>query len=204
MWDLYKLSYKFPTSKPNIIFFILSLALLLIYCYCVEPSVAQVAGNLRVTLSFGASLAPGIIGFLVAGFTIFVTITKVELFNFMAIKRYKNTNESYLKYNMSAFMLAFIHYCAYIFTCAILVIFAQPNGPLILVVKFIFNEIYHYTDKNYYLDFLKIFFSFFGAWSIYLILLLKTFVYNIYQVLCTTVRWSIESDNQKKARKRTY
>jgi len=75
----------------------------------------------------------------------------------------------------------------------VLVIFAQPNGPLVLVAKGIFSWLQTYIDKNYYEIFLKLIFCFFGAWSIYLILLLKTFVYNIYQVLCTTVRWSLES-----------
>ena len=38
----------------------------------------------------------------------------------------------------------------------------------------------------------------FGAWSIYLVLLLKSFVYNTFQVITTTVRWELESQNEKK------
>lgn len=200
MWDLYKLSFKFPYSKFNLSAFLVTLFSLLFYCYYINPSTSDLSKNIRSTLAFGASLAPAVIGFLVAGFTIFVTVTKIELFNFMAIRKYKDTNESYLKYNMSAFMLAFIHYCAFIFTCAILTIFAQPNGPLILITKYIFGLIPACIGFNFYEDFLKIFFSLFGAWSIYLIMLLKTFVFNIYQVLCTTVRWSLESGEMAKMR----
>ncbi len=193
MWDLYLLSFKFPGSKVNWAGFFLSFSFLFIYCFHFDPGIEDVSKNIRSTLGFGLSLAPAVIGFLVAGFTIFVTVTKVELFNYMALRRYENTSESYLKYNMSSFMLSFIHYCAYILFCGVLVIFAQPNGPLVLVAKGIFSWLQTYIDKNYYEIFLKLIFCFFGAWSIYLILLLKTFVYNIYQVLCTTVRWSLES-----------
>lgn len=200
MWDLYKLSFKFPSSKFNALAFLIAFFSLIFYCYHINPTISDLSKNIRTTLAFGASLAPAVIGFLVAGFTIFVTVTKVELFNFMAIMKYKETNESYLKYNMSAFMLSFIHYCAFIFTCAILTIFAQPNGPLVLLTKYFFNLIPTCFGLNFYEDFLKIFFSIFGAWCIYLIMLLKTFVFNIYQVLCTTVRWSLESGEMAKMR----
>jgi len=200
MWDLYKLSFKFPRSKFNITAFVTVLVSLLLYCFTVDPSIPDLSQNIRTTLAFGVALAPAVIGFLVAGFTIFVTVTKVELFNFMAIRRYKNTSESYLKYNMSAFMLAFIHYCAFIFTCAILTIFAQPNGPLIISAKYLLESLPAYDGFDFYKAALKIFFSLFGAWTIYLIILLKTFVFNIYQVLCTTVRWSLESGEMAKMR----
>lgn len=200
MWDLYKLSFKFPRSRFNLAAFSIALASLLFYCYKVDPSTPELSQNIRTTLAFGVALAPAVIGFLVAGFTIFVTVTKVELFNFMAIRKYKDTNESYLKYNMSAFMLAFIHYCAFIFTCAIITVFAQPNGPLIIAIKYLFSLIPPCLGFDFYKFTLKVFFSLFGAWSIYLIILLKTFVFNIYQVLCTTVRWSLESGEMEKMR----
>lgn len=200
MWDLYLLSFKFPGSKFNYFVFCFAFLFLIVYCYGSSPTSSELSRSIRSTLVFGVSLAPAVIGFLVAGFTIFVTVTKIELFNFMAIRKYKKSNESYLKYNMSAFMLAFIHYCAFILVCAILTIFAQPNGPIVLIVKYMFDGIQIYTNRDLYNDFLKIFFSFFSAWSIYLIMLLKTFVFNIYQVLCTTVRWSLESGEMEKLR----
>lgn len=204
MWDLYKLSFKFPRSKFNLGILTITFLSLLLYCYYIDPPINEIAHSIRTTLAFGVSLAPAVIGFLVAGFTIFVTVTKVELFNFMAIRRYKQTNESYLKYNMSAFMLAFIHYCAFIFICAVLTIFAQPNGPIIIAIKFLLGIFWAGSEMEYYKHILKVFFSFFGAWSIYLVMLLKTFVFNIYQVLCTTVRWSLESGEMKKMLARDY
>lgn len=188
---MYRLSYSFPGGKFNYSVFIICLIGLLLFGFLEVRENSILTASIRAVLAFGTSLAPSVLGFLVAGFTIFVTITKVQIFEYMAIRRYRNTDHSYFKYNMSAFMLAFCHYITYLFLCAFLTIFAQPGGPLIVFSKSILQG-QAYGKYDWYYIFLVVFLSFFGAWTIYLLLLLKSFIYNTYQVLTTSIRWGLE------------
>lgn len=198
MWKLYRLSFSFPVSKFNVGVFVICFSGLLIFGLANFESVSILSGTIRAILGFGISIAPSILGFLVAGFTIFVTVTKVELFEFMALKRYKQTEHSYLKYNMSAFMLAFCHYITYLIVCAILVIFAQPLGPLVTAVKYCSELFSHLIGYNVYCCLLILFLAVFGSWTIYLLMLLKSFIFNTYHVLITSVQWGL----MEKARAR--
>lgn len=198
MWQLYKLSFSFPISRFNVAVVVLCFALLVAFGVFSVSRIDVLASMIKSVLAFGTAIAPSILGFLVAGFTIFVTITRVELFEYMAVRRYKNTPHSYLKYNMSAFILAFCHYIAYMIFCAIMIVFAQPLGPAVMLVKILFPVEAMIFGVSSYGLFLVFVFAVFGSWTIYLLMLLKSFVYNTYQVLTTTVRWGFEGDNKNK------
>lgn len=203
MWKLYRLSFSFPVSKFNIGVFLICFVGLMIFGLIYRESIPVLSATIRAILGFGIGIAPSILGFLVAGFTIFATVTKTELFEFMATKQYKNTNHSYLKYNMSAFMVAFCHYITYLILCAFLVIFAQPLGPLILAIKYCSKLSNDYLGFEFYSGILIIFLSIFGAWTVYLLMLLKSFIFNTYHVLITSVQWSLlEKEKLLKAQKK--
>lgn len=198
MWQMYLLSYSFPTSKINVGVFVACFVSLVVFGFLVGDNNSILISMTRAILSFGVSLAPSILGFLVAGFTIFVTVTRADLFEYMAIVRYGKSRHSYLKYNMSAFMLAFCHYIAYLIFCAVLTVFAQPGGPVGILMK----ALDEFLRANYGIRFygfaVILLMSFLGAWTVYLLMLLKSFIYNTYQVLTTTVRWGLGEDKGRR------
>jgi len=188
LWALYRLSFKFPGSRFNYVVTLMTALLLVAVCFFARQQTDFLVGLVRAVLAFANSFVPSVLGFLVAGFTVFVTVTKLEIFVYMSKREYANSGESYLKYNLSAFMLAFTHYLAYLFFCVSLVLVAQPGSPLVRSVKDAAAP-WLLGDMPAYNAIVSCVLVLIGTWTIYLVLLLKSFVYNTYQAITTTVRW---------------
>jgi hypothetical protein len=194
LFQLYLLSYAFPSSKFNIASTLLVAVLCGIYFVVVRPG-SEAGPLLREIIKLGISLVPSILGFLIAGFTVFVTITKPGVFSAMAKKEYAHTGQSYLKYNLSAFMLAFAHYVAYLAVCVLLVYFGQPNGPLTRVIRWLADGTSNPVIGYELLVSASVLAL--ASWTWYLVMLLKSFIYNVYQVVVTSVRWDLEDEMRK-------
>jgi hypothetical protein len=190
--QLYRLSFKFPSSRFNLASTVLVGLLSALYM-CWAPGRDASATLLKETLKLGVALVPSILGFLIAGFTVFVTITKPGVFAAMARKEYEDTGESYLKYNLSAFMLAFVHYLAYLAFCLLFVYFGQPNGPITSLALWVALQIFP-AHIDGYAVILMIAAVFVACWTWYLVMLLKSFIFNVYQVVVTSVRWDLEEE----------
>jgi hypothetical protein len=167
------------------------------YLSWVRPGGGEAGALLKEILKLGISLVPSILGFLIAGFTVFVTITKPGVFSAMAKKEYAKSGQSYLKYNLSAFMLAFSHYVAYLGLCVFLVYFGQPNGPLIQIAKWL-SSLGTCNSSASYNALVSACAVAFACWTWYLVMLLKSFIYNVYQVVVTSVRWELEDEGRLK------
>lgn len=198
LFQLYKLTYIFPTSRFNMMSTFLVGICFLSYLSGAQPGVGEAGILLKEILRFGISLVPSILGFLIAGFTVFVTVTKPGVFSAMAKKEYCKTGQSYLKYNLSAFMLAFSHYIAYLALCVLLVYFGQPNGPLTQIAKWL-SSLGVYNTTISYNSLVSACAIAFACWTWYLVMLLKSFIYNVYQVVVTSVRWDLEEEGKLKS-----
>lgn len=196
---LYMLGRKFPHSKFNRRAALIIAVLQILFCYLQWDNTPFVAAALRKTVEVGLAFCTSILGFLIAGFTVFVTVTKLDIFVTMAKVEFDSTGESYLKYNLVQFMLVFSHYIAYLFVCICFVLFAQPQGLISLLLAKLL-PIFDFPWKSMVLYKIPVSMALvtFGAWSAYLVLLLKSFVYNTFQVITTTVRWELESPKDKK------
>lgn len=162
-----------------------------------QPQILMAA--FRKIQSTGFSFATSILGFLVAGFTVFVTVIRIDMFLTMAKMEKTDTGESVLKYNLSAFIITFVHYTSYIFVCLISELFLQPGG---LAAIFLANA------KTYpnLVSIVPVVHSLcsaallvgLGAWTVYLVLLLKSFIYNVYQVTTVSVAYAWQSSDEAK------
>lgn len=196
---LYLLGRKFPHSKFNRRVALAVGVTLAYFCYLQWDNAQILSASLRKFAEVGLSFSTSILGFLIAGFTVFVTVTKLDIFVTMAKIEYESTGESYLKYNLVQFMLVFSHYIAYLFFCICFVLFSQQQGLVsILIGKALVAMPYAWIGILTYKAPVSVVLVIFGAWSAYLVLLLKSFVYNTFQVITTTVRWELESQNAKK------
>jgi hypothetical protein len=193
---LYLLGRKFPHSKFNRRVTLVVALALAAFCYLQWDNIPALSIALRKYVEIGLSFSTSILGFLIAGFTVFVTVTKIDIFVTMARHEFESSGESYLKYNLVQFMLVFSHYIAYLFVCICFALFAQQQGLLsILIGKALSVNDCPWKIGLIYKAPVSIALVAFGAWSIYLVLLLKSFVYNTFQVITTTVRWELESQN---------
>lgn len=193
LFELYMLSWKFPASIFNLVVTVLFSSLLIMYVFLQWGHVEILASLARSFVDLGLNFAISMLGFLVAGFTIYLTITKVEVFVRMAEFEYEKTGESYLKYNLSCFMVVFAHFILYLFVCIIFKIFAAPHGllPFFMGAVSGFKGCFDFGLIFYRIP-VAVFFVVFGGWTIYLVLLLKSFIFNIYHVIATSIRWELE------------
>ena len=70
-------------------------------------------------LSLGFTYATTILGFLVAGFTIFSTMTRTEVFIALARKKHDTLGVSQLKFIFFSFLRVFILHIVLIFACVV-------------------------------------------------------------------------------------
>lgn len=145
----------------------------------------------------GFSFAISILGFLVAGFTVFVTVIRIDMFLTMAKMEKSCTGESVLKYNLSAFIVTFVHYTSYIFVCLMSELFLQPGG--LATVSFAnaqtYPELVPWAPMAHSVC-SSVLLVAFGAWTAYLVLLLKSFIYNVYQVTTVSVAYAWQQADQ--------
>jgi hypothetical protein len=189
--SLYALSFKFPGSWFNRSLTLAALLLTGLWSWHLRASPERLFAQFRRVTEIDFAFATSILGFLIAGFTIFVSITKVDIFVEMAKREYQATGESFLKYNLNAFMLAFIHYIAFVFVCLCVQLFGQSGGPAAYILDLATNT-YPEFDAAVRGVLASTLLTLMCAWSVYVVLLLKSFIYNTYQVVTTVVRWEME------------
>ena len=152
-----------------------------------RPSAAFAEWSRSLSL-IGIAFAAQVLGFLIAGFTIFATLTKPELFRRMAVITHKESQLSYLKYNFFTFVQVFIHYLSFTAVCLMVGIVGASNGPLSEVVHRLCED----PDTTKAL-LAKIAYVVLCTWSVYILVALKSFIFNIYHVVMTAIRWDYES-----------
>ena len=184
---------KIPSSAFNQWVVVVTATLALAYALLPNSSAALLATKVREFAEMGFGFAASILGFLIAGFTVFATITKEQLFHKMAEFIEPTSKLSYLKYNFFAFMRVFIDYLCFCAFCLLIKLAAFPDGPISAILSYLPG-----TDFTK-LCMARIGFVVITASTVYVLLLLKAFVFNIHHVVMTSLRWSMEEAQNKPA-----
>lgn len=150
----------------------------------IDPS--TLAQRTRELADMGFNFTIGILGFLIAGFTVFATITKEELFQAMALVRHGPTGLSTLKYNLFAFMRVFVDYLCFCSYCVAVKIIASPGGPLSEVVGLVPGG----GEAKGWMA--RVGFALTVTLVIYVLIVLKSFIFNVYHFVITNVQWAFE------------
>jgi hypothetical protein len=195
---LWRTSFKFPKRRFNFVVTALVAITLARYCQLDWDQPQKLMAAFRKIEGTGFSFATSILGFLVAGFTVFVTVIRIDMFLTMARTEKANTGESVLKYNLSAFIVTFVHYTSYIFVCLMSELFLQPGG--LASVAFANANTYPHLAPWTPLAHrfcAAVLLVTFGAWTAYMVLLLKSFIYNVYQVTTVSVAYAWQEADKK-------
>ena len=199
LFALWRLSFKFEQSRFNLIAALLVSGMIPRFVWLVPEYPELITGQLRRLVTAGIAFAPSTLGFLIAGFTVFVTVIRIDVFLEMAQREKPGTGESFLKYNLSAFMVVFVHYVTYLFCCITLDLFIQTGGLASVALA----NARTYPEIAGQVDTVKYWVSggllmFMGGWTVYLVMLLKSLVFNVYHVTLTAVRWEWEKSSNSK------
>lgn len=185
--DIYLKSFRLQSSRFNNIAVFLVFFVLIIYVYMTQENSHQIAEKIRELASTGLEFVIGILGFLIAGFTIFATITDKKLFIEMAKVKEPRSQLSYLKYVFFIFMNVFTYFLTFGAFCILIKIFAGPNGIVTLMLRNFSCDLKIIIAKSG--------FVLLGTAFFFLVMNLKSFVFNIYHIVMTTIRWEFEKSN---------
>lgn len=183
LWHVFVLSRRIRPSWVQISLNAAAALFLTINAFVLQQSTAPLLADTRVWASNGFNFTITTLGFLIAGFTIFMTVAKPDMMLAMMDHFDKETGLPTLKKNLFAFMRVFIAYlvCAGMFLCVLL--FCQPGGVVPSMVKLM-------PASDCVRDVLiRIGYVLQGTSFVYLLLMLKSFIFNVYAIVMNILRW---------------
>jgi hypothetical protein len=192
--DVFKKSLRLPRSKFNLFSTVLAIVLLTIHVSYSTQSRLDLHNAVRAAAANGFSLSLGLLGFLIAGLTILSSVSSSGLVVHMANTEYKNSGISYLKYNYFGLVSVFIWYLIFAFCCMAITVFGAQGSALSAIINALGCDSWTPLAK----DFLaKGAFILIYSFQFYLLLQLKSFVFNVYHISMTSARWMQEQDAKK-------
>ena len=193
MWEVYRLSNKIlPKPKSNVVIFWAFVSAFLVFfgwAMCDGGTVfteKDALSFLQFTAAQGLSLAVGILGFLIAGFAIFASVTKAELFITLAEIPYKRdgkeTGINRLQFVFFNFLNVFTVYIGLLALCLIIGIGLSDHSPLLRIAS-------QTPSPTPILPIMALVITTGSLllWLVAALLRLKSFVWNLYQTILVSI-----------------
>lgn len=183
LWDVYKLSRRITPGRTQVVLTLLVMIALGVNAFFFIGDESKLLADVRKWSELGLDFSITTLGFLIAGFTIFATLSKPDMMLAMMDHVNKETGLPTLKYNFFTFMRVFITYIFFSLFYLLVMVLGQSNG-------FISNLISLLPDSQCVRGCLiRISYVFVGGSIVYLLLLLKSFIFNIYAIVMNMLRW---------------
>jgi hypothetical protein len=193
LWDVYLLCKRIRPSKTQTCIVYFCYFLLGLNAFFLHPDSKVLLTDVRSWAALGFNFTITTLGFLIAGFTIFTTVAKPEMMLAMMAHHDKETGLQTLKKNMFAFLKVFIAYLSCSALYLSVLVFAQSNGLLAGLLPLLPNA---GCIKDVGIKFAYIFV---GGSFVYLLFMLKVFIFNIYIIVMSNLRWAHhQSQNTQK------
>ena len=186
LWDIWKsLRNALKESPFNKAFLLGWLILVSLHAgFAVTPR-SELLNQCRSLLDLGIGFGSSILGFLIAGFTIFATMSRKSMLLRMASTTHKGSGLSWLKYTYIGLVEVFITYLAFVISFFVLrVLTMSGGGASVLVHQLPGSE----TPGN---ALARILFCVIACAWMWTLLKLKSFVFNIYHVVMAGIAWDV-------------
>lgn len=188
LWDIYKQSRRILPSKFQIFAVLATMFCLGVNAFVLVDNDALLLRDVRKWAEMGFNFGITTLGFLIAGFTIFATLSKPKMMLAMMEHTNKETGLRTLKYNFFAFMKVFIAYISVSLVYLFIVLMGQSDGLVANVISLFPNSS---CVKS---SIIKVAYLTVGGSFVYLLLLLKSFVFNIYAIVMNFLRWEYHEE----------
>lgn len=199
LWQVYLKARRFPGTTFNTFARAGTIGLLVVFCianeFCFKRSLMdlkETASQIRSWADAGIGFGSQVLGFLIAGFTIFATLSKPQLFIDLSHAQKKGTQVSQLKFMFFNFLMVFIHYVAFLWLCVFIKLFGQEGGATTKLLSWALKN--HEWGKALVLNIL---FIGMGFWFVNILILLKSFVWNVYQSVILSILYEEERSHSE-------
>lgn len=189
LWAVFVQARRIPANKFNAVSTFVVAILATLMCWLGPHTSPETANEVRelAVLGFNASLA--VLGFLVAGFTIFATISNPNMLIRMGGMRHAESGLSWLKHTFFVLIRVFIYYLSFVVFCFAIIVFGQPHGFFSLLLEFSPNA----AQLKFSVG--KIGFVLLVSGQYFLLMQLKSFIFNIYHSVVAALRWRAEGND---------
>lgn len=194
LWSIYRAARVIPSSKFNLWttagFFIILTIQVCFFSQAIETQVEAV--RKYAELGFNAALTT--MGFLVAGFTIFATLSDPELFIKMGQKLHPETKISWLKHNFFLFVRVFIYFMSFIVFCLLVMVFGSKSGLISSLISLSDHavKIRVVVASIAYVVLMTGFY--------FILMQLKSFIFNMHHAVMTSLKWKWDKKNDINSR----
>ncbi len=181
--SIYLAARKIPSSKFNIFSTLIFLTLTIIQVCAFPQAVETLVEAVRKYAEYGFNAALTTMGFLVAGFTIFATLSDPELFIKMGQKLHPKSNVSWLKHNFFLFIRVFIYFMTFIFFCLAIMVFGAKSGLLSSLISLFDSaaQLRTIVARTSYVILMTGFY--------FILMQLKSFIFNMHHAVMTSLKW---------------
>jgi len=183
LWDIYKLSRRIIPNRVQIFIVAFAGTALSINAFVLQEDSSILLKNTREWAESGFNFSITTLGFLIAGFTIFATLSKPKMMLAMMDHTNKETGLPTLKYNFFTFMKVFIAYIFFALVYLSIILFGQKGGFISNLLELVPNQ------ECLKVTLIKTAYVIVGSSFVYLLLMLKSFVFNIYAIVMNFLRW---------------
>lgn len=188
LWEIYRASWSISDNWFNWVVGIASLLFFAAYAL-VEPDWKPIHGMLLKLAELGFNTAVSVLGFLIAGFTIFGSLTRPALLLTMLRFTHKKSGLSYLKYNFFTLLRTFIYFLAFGAFQLGVIVFAQRDGPVSLALN------WWPESKPFVGIVLRCTFVASAVLWTAIFLELKSFVFNVHHFVFTMIKHDVVEHN---------
>lgn len=149
-----------------------------------DPAVVELwtVSGIRRIASTGFAFTSAILGFLIAGFAIFAGVTKPEVFVLLGGMDHRKFEVSQLQFIFYNFLFVFIHFIGFLVVSVAVDLLLYSGGPLTSVVTWMLTLA---PSARTYVLILA--YSVMAGWFGFLLMLLKSFVWNLYQTIVVSI-----------------
>ena len=199
LWQVYRLSLgELPRTRFNRTVLVTALVLLFamagwnVWTGPRYMSLNETAEFVFLLADIGFVFSLSILGFLIAGFSIFASVTKAELFITLANIPYKKTGINSLQFVFFNFLNVFVVYLGLLGLSLVVKVVFSPLSPVTLFGR---TMVQSYPTAGLVVN--SLVFLSFGILFVEAFLRLKSFIWNLYQ----SVLMSIATEDQMRAKK---
>lgn len=183
LWKIYLNCRKLKLNKFNVAVGIISFLLFIANTFSPKMNTEFMLKEIQKWATFGLSFSVSTLGILLAGFTIFASLSKPKMLLAMMDHTDKSTGLKTLKMNFYPFILVFIVYLFFSFLYLAIMILGTSNGIISYLLDLI-PKCYKVKEVL-----LTVSYAFTGTSFVYLLIMLKSFIFNIYAVVMNFLRW---------------
>ena len=175
LWEMYRCARHLPESPLNRSVTLLFVAGLVLFIFLGAASaLAKMARSLVET---GFSFTLSILSFLIAGFTIYLAVTNVGMLLRLAARREPNTRLPWIKYIAFHFLRVMAVYIAFLLYCVAVMLFASPDGLISNLMSMLPGS---GEQERWWVAAIALVFT--GGVLVNMVMLLQSFVANIYTI----------------------